>query len=50
MRTNPRVNEKGGIAGHNLAQLSVRLALYDFLARANTMTPILRSPDRMIIR
>ena len=43
------VHEKGIIAGHDLAWPSVRKALEDF-CRANSITPILRSPDWIIIR
>jgi hypothetical protein len=45
----PLIHEKGVIAGHDLAWSSVRKALDDF-CRVNTIEPILRSPDWIIIR
>lgn len=45
----PLIREKGVIAGHDLCWPSVRKALFDF-CRLNTITPILRLPDWIIIR
>jgi len=45
----PLTRKKGVIAGHDVGWPSVRKALYDF-CRMNTITPLLLSPDWIIIK
>jgi predicted O-methyltransferase YrrM len=45
----PLLHEEGVMAGHDLTWLSVRKAVHNF-CMVNTLTPILRSPDWIVIK
>jgi predicted O-methyltransferase YrrM len=45
----PLVHEKGVIAGHDIDWVSVRRAVEDF-CKVNNLTPIIRSPDWIILK